>query len=163
MGRDQSCPRPETARLAALQSPLRLERLIRDAGFGRGYQRDLYAQAWALVYFLRIQKAGQFLTFIDLLRNSDLDGQPNAQPPGDRVFDAFQRALGTDLERLDDEWHKFMKTVQTPLEQNGESGEEGSKTGRGRRTAQILKELTGIKRSVRSNAACIWRGVAQHG
>ncbi len=114
-----------------LQSPLRLERLIRDAGFGRGYQRDLYAQAWALVYFLRIQKAGQFLTFIDLLRNSDLDGQPNAQPPGDRVFDAFQRALGTDLERLDDEWHKFMKTVQTPLEQNGESGEEGSKTGRG--------------------------------
>ena len=35
-----------------IQDPIPLERLVRDAGFGRGYQRDLYAQAWALVYYL---------------------------------------------------------------------------------------------------------------
>jgi hypothetical protein len=83
-----------------------------------------------LVYFLRTQKPGQFLTFIDLLRNSNLDGQPNAFTSGDRVFDAFQRAFGTDLDRLDDEWHKFMKTVQTPLEQNAGPGEPASKPSR---------------------------------
>ena len=113
-----------------LQTSLRLERLIRDAGFGRGYQRDLYAQAWALVYFLRIQKPGQFLTFVDLLRNPDLDVQPSASAAGDRVVDAFERAFGTDLERLDNEWRTFMKTVQTPLEQNAEPVEPASKTGR---------------------------------
>jgi hypothetical protein len=113
-----------------LQSPLRLERLIRDAGFGRGYQRDLYAQAWALVYFLRIQKPGQFLTFIDLLRSPALEGQSMPTAPGDRVVDAFQRAFGTDLDRLDGEWRTFMKSVQTPLEQNAEPGETGSKASR---------------------------------
>ena len=41
--------------------------------------------------------------------------EPSASAAGDRVFDAFQRAFGTDLDRLEDEWHKFMKTVQTPL------------------------------------------------
>jgi len=114
-----------------LPSPLRLERLIRDAGFGRGYQRDLYAQAWALVYFLRIQKSGQFLTFIDLLRTPRLEGQSNTAAPGDRVFDAFQRAFGADLNGLDDEWHKFMKTVLTPLEQNGEPNGPASNAIRG--------------------------------
>ncbi len=33
---------------AARPSP-RLERLVRDVGFGHGYRRNLYAQAWALV------------------------------------------------------------------------------------------------------------------
>jgi Protein of unknown function (DUF1570) len=118
---------PDWRRVQAL---LGLERLVRDAGFGHGYQRDLYAQAWALVYFLRIQKPGQFLTFIDLLRTPSLEGQSSVGAAGDRVFDAFQRAFGTDLERLDDEWHKFMKTVQTPLEQNVEPGEPSSKASR---------------------------------
>src|SRR5262249_36185174 len=31
----------------------RLVPLLRDAGFGHGYQRDAYAAAWALVYYLR--------------------------------------------------------------------------------------------------------------
>ena len=54
-----------------IQPPLRLEPLVRDAGFGRGYNRDLYAQAWALVYYLRAQHPQQFLTFLDLLRAPD--------------------------------------------------------------------------------------------
>ena len=57
-----------------IQDPIRLERLVRDAGFGRGYQRDLYAQAWALVYYLRTRHSREFLTFLDLLRGPDLGG-----------------------------------------------------------------------------------------
>ena len=138
-----------------VQSPLRLERLVRDAGFGRGYQRDLYAQAWALVYFLRTQQPRQFLTFIDLLRSPNLESQSTVSAAGDRVFDAFQRAFGTDLDRLDDEWHKFMKTVQTPLEQNAAPGESGLKSEPSRHPREILMELTEPARSVRSIAACI--------
>ncbi len=113
-----------------LQQPLTLERLVRDAGFGRGYQRDLYAQAWALVYFLRTQHSQQFVTFIDLLRSPNSDGESAVSPAGDRVFDAFRRAFGTDLDRLDGEWRAFMRTVQTPLEQHTPSIDTASKTSR---------------------------------
>jgi Protein of unknown function (DUF1570) len=100
-----------------IQEPIRLERLVRDAGFGRGYQRELYAQAWALVYYLRTQRSRDFLTFIDLLRPSEAiqDTQPAT---GDRIVGAFQRAFGSDLDRVDKDWRAFMMTVHTPLEQN---------------------------------------------
>jgi hypothetical protein len=121
-GRWAGISRPHDLRLPdwrRLQSPLKLERLVRDAGFGHGYQRDRYAQAWALVYFLRIQKPAQFLTFIDLLRAPNVDDPTSSPAPSaDRVVDAFRRAFGTDLHRLDKEWHAFMKTVETPLERN---------------------------------------------
>jgi hypothetical protein len=110
-----------------LHSPLRLERLVRDAGFGRGYQRDLYAQAWALVYYLRTQHPQQFLKFVDLLRSPRLDDESAASPTGDRVFDAFQRAFGNDVDRLDADWHRFMETVHTPLEQHSPAPEASSK------------------------------------
>jgi hypothetical protein len=113
-----------------LQSPLRLERLVRNAGFGRGYNRDLYAQAWALVYFLRTQHAQKFLTFIDLLRSPNLGADSPASAAGDRVFNAFQRAFGTDMEKLEGDWHRFMKTVQTPLEQNAPGDDPASKSNR---------------------------------
>ena len=41
-----------------------------------------------------------------------------ASAKGDRVFDAFQRAFGSDLGRLEKPWRRFMETVQTPLEQH---------------------------------------------
>jgi Protein of unknown function (DUF1570) len=113
-----------------LQSPLKLERLVRNAGFGHGYQRDLYAQAWALVYFLRTQRAPQFLTFIDLLRSPSLGEEPPVSPTGDRVLDAFQRAFGTDMDKLESDWHRFMNTVQTPLEQHVPGADPASKSSR---------------------------------
>ncbi len=97
-----------------IQDPIRLERLVRDAGFGRGYQRDLYAQAWALVYYLRTRHAPEFLTFLDLLRGPDLGGENR----GDRVSSAFQRAFGNDLDAFERDWRAFMATVKTPLEQH---------------------------------------------
>jgi hypothetical protein len=99
-----------------VESPLQLERLVRDAGFGRGYQRDLYAQAWALVYYLRTQRPREFVTFVDLLRGPS--GLAASPAPGDRVFEAFGRAFGADIARLETDWRDFMKSVQTPLEQN---------------------------------------------
>ena len=65
----------------AIDPAPRLAPLLRDVGFGRGYRRDLYAQAWALVYFLRKQHPREFVTFLDLLRTPDDEASspPNAQ------------------------------------------------------------------------------------
>jgi hypothetical protein len=109
-----------------LKPAARLERLVRDTGFGRGYQRDLYAQAWALVYYLRMRHPGEFVTFLDLLRNplveAASDGGPardSAQEPhGERVVAAFRRAFGNDLDVLDGDWHQYMAGIRTPLEQH---------------------------------------------
>ena len=99
---------------------------MRDAGFGRGYQRDLYAQAWALVYYLRTRHPAEFLTFLDLLRNPvagpDSDDEapvaPQLEPRGERFFAAFRRAFGQDLDALERDWHRFMAGIRTPLEQH---------------------------------------------
>jgi hypothetical protein len=114
----------------SIRSPAGLERLVRDAGFGRGYQRDLYAQAWALVYYLRTQHPQQFLTFIDLLRNPDVHSDGGATPQGargERIFNAFQRAFGRDLDGLDRDWHRFLDGVQTPLERNAPGSNPASR------------------------------------
>jgi hypothetical protein len=113
-----------------VQSPLSMERLVHDAGFGRGYNRDLYAQAWALVYFLRTQHPTQFLTFIDLLRSPNLGEPSPTAAQGERVFDPFQRAFGSDFNRLETEWRNFMKTVQTPLEQHAPAARAPAKLSR---------------------------------
>jgi hypothetical protein len=112
-----------------IQEPIALERLVRDAGFGRGYQRDLYAQAWALVYYLRTRHSREFLTFLDLLRGPD-SGEPEspATARADRVSRAFQRAFGNDLDALERDWRAFMATVKTPLEQNQPPDEKAPKT-----------------------------------
>ena len=72
-----------------IQPSPRLEPLVRDLGFGRGYQRDLYAQSWSLVFFLRSRHSSQFLTFLDLLRSSD--DTLSELAPADRWLAVFQR------------------------------------------------------------------------
>jgi hypothetical protein len=96
-----------------IDPPARLVPLIRDAGFGHGYQRDAYAAAWALVYFLRREHPAQFLTFVDLLRVPD----PEVRPRADRTVALFKTAFGDDLHQLETEWHNVMATVRTPLEE----------------------------------------------
>ncbi len=114
----------------SVQSPLSIERLVRDAGFGHGYQRDLYAQAWALVYFLRTQHPQQFLTFLDLLRGPGSADSSSSGPRSDPVLAAFQRAFGTDLLALEREWREFMAGVRTPLEQQNPAADAKPKNGR---------------------------------
>jgi hypothetical protein len=101
-----------------IQVPPKLDRLVRDAGFGHGYQRDLYAQAWGLVYFLRTQHPQQFVTFIDLLRSPQSGDSAPAPTPNERVSQAFERAFGPDLGALERDWLRFMQAVKTPLEQH---------------------------------------------
>lgn len=113
IGRVHDIRLPDWRRIQPLP---RLEPLVRDAGYGRGYQRDLYAQAWSLVFFLRSQHPEQFLTYLDLLRSPD--ATLAEQSPSDRFFTAFQRAFGTDLEPLERDWHEFMGCLQTPLERH---------------------------------------------
>jgi Protein of unknown function (DUF1570) len=97
-----------------IQPAPRLEPLVRDTGFGRGYNRDLYAQAWSLVYYLRAQHPQPFLTFLDLLRTPEAASEDMA--PSQRSLESFRRAFGTDIEALERDWHAFMSKVQTPLE-----------------------------------------------
>jgi Protein of unknown function (DUF1570) len=93
--------------------PPPLEPLVRDRGFGRGYQRDPYVQAWALVYFLRARRSVEFVTFLDLLRSPGPAGEDVPSP-----LDAFQRAFGSDLNSLERAWHEFLRESATPLERN---------------------------------------------
>lgn len=88
----------------------RLAPLIRDEGFGRGYRRDLYAQAWALVYYLRKERPADFVHFLDRLRT-----------PGPRVasrsLDAFRASFGDDLGMIEADWHLYLRRTKTPLDE----------------------------------------------
>jgi hypothetical protein len=97
-----------------IQPAPHLESVVRDTGFGRGYNRDLYAQAWSLAYYLRAQHPQPFLTFLDLLRSPE--AASDDMTPSQRSLEAFRRAFGSDMEALERDWHAFMSKVQTPLE-----------------------------------------------
>ncbi len=104
-----------------IQPPPQIDALIRDVGLTRGYERYAYAQAWALVYYLRYAHAAEFLTFLDLLRSAD--APLLVLPRTDRYHATFERAFGSDLAGLERDWHQFMATVQTPLEQHAPASE----------------------------------------
>jgi Protein of unknown function (DUF1570) len=97
----------------SIQPAPRLTPLLRDAGFGRGYRRDLYAQSWALVYFLKKAHPREFLAFLDLLRTPTAE----AIVRPDRAYEAFRAAFGLELSGLEAEWHRFLADLKTPLEE----------------------------------------------
>jgi Protein of unknown function (DUF1570) len=90
----------------------RLAPLLRDSGFDQGYRRDLYAESWALVFYLKKTHPREFLTFLDLLRTP----VPIATARPDRSFEAFRSAFGNDLGALESDWHRYLADVKTPLE-----------------------------------------------
>jgi Protein of unknown function (DUF1570) len=90
----------------------RLAPLLRDAGFEQGYRRDLYAESWALVYYLRKAHPREFLTFLDLLRAP----VPIATARPDRSFEAFRSVFGSDLATLESDWHRYLADLKAPLE-----------------------------------------------
>jgi hypothetical protein len=99
-----------------IEPPPQLDPLIRDVGLTHGYERDAYAQAWALVYYLRLTHPAEFLTLLDLFRSPD--ASLLELPRADRYRAVFERAFGSNLDRLERDWHQFMASVQTPLEQH---------------------------------------------
>lgn len=89
--------------------------LVRDTGFGRGYRRDLYAQCWALVFFLRETRPRSFAAYLDLLRAPE----PSATPSDpDRALALFRKEFGDDLTALQQEWIRFVDGLRTPLGEN---------------------------------------------
>ena len=102
------------ARLGAwnrLESPPDLEPLLRDRGFGLGYDADRYAAAWALVHHLRHRHPEGFVALLDLLRHPE-----PGLPPADRAVDAFRTAIGPDLIPFRRAWHRDIATLRPPLE-----------------------------------------------
>jgi hypothetical protein len=95
----------------ALRPTPALAPLARGEGFGHGYRRDLYAEAWSLVFFLRKAHPREFIRYIDLLQ------APTAEPSSDaRSFELFRTSFGTELSPLEAEWHRYLRTVLTPVE-----------------------------------------------
>lgn len=99
----------------AVVTPSALPQLVRDVGFGHGYRKDLYAESWSLVQFLRRTRACEFMTFIDLLRNPE---SMEVASEGDRFLDLFHRAFGDDLTQLERDWAASKADLQTPLERH---------------------------------------------
>ena len=128
----------------------RIVPLIRDAGFGHGYRRDLYAESWALVYFLRKTRPREFLTFLDLLRAPS--PEPTARP--DRSLEAFRAAFGNDLGVIESAWHRYLAELKTPLESARPivdvhavlDVQRGVKPLKVRRPARSLRKLIGSDR-----------------
>jgi hypothetical protein len=92
----------------------RLAPLLRDTHLAHGYHRPSYAEAWALVQFLRQTRPREFVGYLDLLRLPLRDGQA----PGDRAFAAFVATFGPDLARLEAGWLRDTDALQTPLEEH---------------------------------------------
>jgi hypothetical protein len=95
----------------AIRPAPRLAPIARDAEFGHGYRRDLYAEAWALVDFLRRDRPSEFSRFLDLLR-----APPDGQSSDARAFASFRTCFGPDVSTLEAEWHRALREVQAPLE-----------------------------------------------
>ena len=120
-----------------IQEPMPLERLVRDGGFGRGYQRDAYAHAWALVYYLRTGRPREFLKFLDLLRSPEIGGDADSPPSarGDRAFGAFPASLrwrsdrhGTRLASLHGDGENPTRAESTPGPEEFETGRVAPRT-----------------------------------
>ena len=103
----------------ALRPSPRLAPLVRDEGFGQGYRKDLYAEAWSLVYFLRKTRPTEFTRFLDLLRS------PSPEPRDDlRTLALFRTCFGDDVSLLEGEWHRFLRPLTTPLESRSASSRD---------------------------------------
>ena len=132
-GRWAGLGRPDDFRLPywrRLRPPPRLDPVLRDAGFGRGYQPDRYAEAWALVCFLRREHPREFLAFLDHLR------LPNPDDPANRHVAAFHDAFGADLGGLEADWRRAIDGLRTPAEEalrsSGSPTLDATNPGRGR-------------------------------
>jgi hypothetical protein len=93
----------------------RLVPLVKDAGFGHGYRSELYAECWALVYFLERARGAEFRALLDLYRAPYCLG---VQTGADRKKVLFHKAFCSDPGELEEAWTWFMDSVRSPVEEN---------------------------------------------
>ena len=94
----------------SIRSAAQLPPLLRDSGLQHGYHRDLYAESWALVYFLRKTRPSEFVNFLNSLRN------PRPRDLESTSESAFRAAFGDDLGSLQTEWRQFLRARTLPAE-----------------------------------------------
>ena len=140
------------------QSPLALERLVRNAGFGRGYQPRPLRPGLGLVYFLRTQHPQQFLTFIDLFAQPNL-GEP---APAWQAATAFSTPSS---EHSEPTWTSWKRMARLHEDRSNAAGTacrhlERPQNRAVRRPRRKVMELTGRSESLRSESMHL-RGVAQ--
>jgi hypothetical protein len=88
-------------------SSARLTPLLRDRDFGQGYHSGPYAQAWALVYFLRKAHPDSFASWLEMLRASTTETKTNSE----RFMATFRSCFGADFDALDAEWHAYLRQL----------------------------------------------------
>lgn len=110
----------------ALRPLPRLAPLLRDAGLGRGYSRDPYAQAWGFVSYLLHSRPADFVALLDRLRLPS----PTLVDRSDRVLDAVHDVFGEDLEPIQADWRRVLSETRLPLEIGGEAEDRTETAGR---------------------------------
>ena len=91
----------------------RLAPLLRDEGLGKGYRRDLYAESWGLVFFLRKTHPREFQAYLDLLRAPETRAERENAGGGARHVTAFRSAFGPDLDGLESAWRLYLDGLKT--------------------------------------------------
>ncbi len=94
----------------SIQHAPQLAPLLRDIGLSHGYNRDRYAEAWSLVYFLRKTRPTEFVTFLQLLQ------APHFPGPNQTSQAAFESAFDANIMSLQIDWRRFMNQLTLPID-----------------------------------------------
>ena len=101
--------RLRTKDFLALGESASLEATLDESAQGRGYNRDRYARAWGLVFYLRKYRADGFVALLDSLR------APGAATARETIGTRSLRdAVGGDLLVEERRWHEAMKALPPP-------------------------------------------------
>ncbi len=87
--------------------PPRLEKALATTSLGQGYNRDGYATAWSLVYYLRQERTPAFVAILDTLRAPSLEAEPGAS----LLIDALKSATHTELADEEARWHQALRSL----------------------------------------------------
>ncbi|MBI3463337.1 MAG: DUF1570 domain-containing protein, partial [Planctomycetes bacterium] len=90
--------------------PTEIQKLLRDDELLRDKRTALvaYAESWALTYYLMKTKSRQFFEYLKILGEKPHLLQDT---PDQRLAD-FRAAFGTDIEKLEEEFLRYMRTVR---------------------------------------------------
>lgn len=102
--------------LAADRQHSNISFIVSDRVFSKAGTLDAmlhgYGQAWALTHFLMNRHFEELVKYYQLV--AAIKSEENLEP--DEYEDLFAQAFGQDLDSLEEEWRKYMSSLQTDLE-----------------------------------------------